>query len=144
MNLKRLLLSAAIFSLLAACGSDTDEATFDGVFVAENVPGSYTVSFVDGDAEYVFDANADQQQNNTVIFPCDNCDEEFTWSVDEEGRLLLRLTGGDSNTGYERDRYTLLSGSESSGQIQLDRDLNDDGIFEEINSERASFIKIVD
>ena len=138
MNLIKPILIATSL-LLVACGSES-EGEFEGKFISENVPGSYTVSFPDGDAPYIFN----EDLTGSVSFPCENCDETFTWSVDDEGRLLLILTGGDSNSGLEGDRYTLISGSETNGQVQLDRDLDNDGTFEMIDAERASFIKIVE
>ena len=84
-------------------------------FVSDSLTGAFSIVFTDGTATYTFtDAS-----NGNVLFPGEASTESFTWSIDEEGRLILILAGGDT------DRYTLLSGTVESGVIQLE--IKDDG-----------------
>ena len=91
-------------------------------FNPANVPGTYNSLWSDDPVhhEFIFSAN----NTGTVDFGFGL--EDFTWSVDGQGRLLVDLGGGGLP-----DRYTLTSGTIKSGTFSAEVDDDSNGVYEE-------------
>ncbi len=123
--------------------SDSPESgTFTGkkdgpllVFNAASVAGSYNI--VD-DAlpglTHVYTFNADG--TGVADWGDDPIDEGFTWSVDEQGRLIVHLS---SLSGLP-DEMTLISGTLEKGRISARFDDDSNGVYE--GAALASFEKV--
>jgi hypothetical protein len=103
----RLLNNVAI---AAITGSNFSLSNYIGLFTT-SLTGLFNVSYTDGTASYTFTDGT----NGSVQFFGEPSEEAFTWSIDSVGRLIVNLTvAGDT------DRYTLLSGTIETGEIQLE------------------------
>ena len=98
-------------SVAMLIGKQGDSFTPSGFTNADLTGNSFTLTFSDGDAPYVFSPDG----IGSVTFP-GNSLESFNWFIDAQGRIIVALAGG------ETDRYTLTSGAASSGTVSLEID----------------------
>jgi len=98
----------SVAMLIGKQGSTFTPSGFTNADLAGN---TFTLTFSDGDAPYVFLADG----TGTVTFP-GNTLENFNWFIDTQGRIIVALAGG------EIDRYTLSSGTAANGSISLEID----------------------
>ena len=99
-------------------------------FTNADLGGSiFDVTYPDGVAPYTFVAD----KTGSVTFPGD-APEAFDWFIDGEGRLIVKLAGG------ETDRYTLTSGNVTNGTITLEIDSGNGYVVDE-GSIGATWVK---
>jgi hypothetical protein len=90
-------------------------------FNLDNIPGTYDTLWSDDPTYHEFIFNVDNK--GTVDFG-NGGPEDFTWSIDDQGRLLVVLGSGLP------DRYTLTSGTIKSGTFSAEVDDDSDGNYE--------------
>jgi hypothetical protein len=90
-------------------------------FNLANIPRTYDTLWSKNPTYHEFIFNVD----NKGTFDFGNGGpEDFTWSIDDQGRLLVVLGSGLP------DRYTLTSGTIQSGTFSAEVDDDSDGIYE--------------
>jgi hypothetical protein len=87
-------------------------------FNLANIPRTYDTLWSDDSTYHEFIFNVDNK--GTVDFG-NGGPEDFTWSIDDQGRLLVVLGSG------LLDRYTLTSGTIKSGTFSAEVDDDSDG-----------------
>lgn len=98
-------------SLGRLLGKVTGDYTPAGFTNADLEAFTFEINYPEGVAPYTFNAD----KTGTVTFPGET-QEPLEWFIDGEGRLIVELTSN------ETDRYTLTSGTPTTGTITLEID----------------------
>ncbi len=110
-----------------------DDSTMAGVYIGVATNG-------DGEGAFTFNANG----TGIVHWTADaedlaedpnhpGYDDGLSWSVDDQGRLLLNLFSLSDNEFFGVDRYSLTAGDQTSGSITAE-EINSNGRYQSLGS----------